>query len=160
MLRTDGRREAKEDRGRHAGHIPGDDEGRRRGHGPERRGEPGERAVVGREVMDDLDRHGLIERSDRIRGEDHDDPGGHDPDRVDRAVEHRPAVHLERQFVRPEAGGAAAREDDRRHVIQHRHSVRHFASAGRRGARGPGTWPAGVRTRMPRRSRSSSSGMT
>ena len=113
----------------------------------------GERALEGDRVVDQPRTRGEIRG--RLRGGDHDDLGRGRGDAVDGAVEKRPAVDAFGQLVSPEAARSAAGEHEAGDA-----SGGHGAVTADRAARGPGTWPSGVRRRIPRRSRSSRMAIT
>ena len=74
-------------------------------------------------------------------------------------LEEAPALELGGELVRPEPARRAAGEDDPADASSGRRvaatSVLDHGRRFERGARGPGTWPSGVRRRIARRSRSS-----
>ena len=154
--RVGGRRDERANKQRQDGrfetrHVPAGDDHQGFARGDQARHAAGEWALERRLVVDESNAFGDGEVDVRRRDHDHlarDGSGG-----LDRAVEERPAVDRLGKLVATEARRAPTREDDR---ADGRELGRgHVPPRAPAGARGPGTWPAGVRSRMPRRSRSS-----
>ena len=135
-------------RRQHGRHVAGDDDGHRLRGRTEAGHQSDERPFERGRVVDHEDAAGHGRRivgpchHDRLRGKRAD--GG------DGVIQQGSAGERLGELVAPEAAGTAAGEDDRADPGQ-----AHRPISAALAARGPGTWPASVRRRIPRRSRSS-----
>ena len=141
--RQDGRFEAR--------HVTAGDDHQGFARGDQAHHAAGQWALEWRLVVDESNAFG--DREVNVRRRDHDHIGCHGGHGFGGMVEERPAVHRLGKLVATEARRTSTRQDDRADCRELGRG--HAPPRTPAGARGPGTWPAGVRSRMPRRSRSS-----